>query len=146
MSCFFHNDAGVECIGVLLSAGADRGLRDVDGKTAEHASAEAGRDDCARALTAERGGTKVKGASLFPMVLILPPLHFGRKHSIILQAVNAFPLYYCPPSPKKVLLYYRTTYSISEYSYFPPVKVAAVAKGIIVTGVQYSHVFLWHYS
>lgn len=73
MSCFFHNDAGVECIGVLLSAGADRGLRDVDGKTAAHASAVAGRDDCTCALIAERGGTKVKGSPLFPLLLVLTP-------------------------------------------------------------------------
>lgn len=59
MSCSNRNNAGAECIGVLLSAGADRDLRDADGKTAAHASAEAGRDDCARALAVEMGSTKV---------------------------------------------------------------------------------------
>lgn len=56
--------AGVECIGVLLSAGADRELRDADGKTAKQAATEAGRDDCTRALSVEIGGTNVRLSTL----------------------------------------------------------------------------------
>lgn len=56
---------------MLLSAGADRDLRDADGKTAAHASAEAGRDDCARALAVEMGSTKVA------FLLLFRPVVFG---------------------------------------------------------------------
>ncbi|CAM9400141.1 unnamed protein product, partial [Discosporangium mesarthrocarpum] len=41
---------GVQCINVLLGAGADRGLKDMDGKTALDVAEEAGRDDCMMAL------------------------------------------------------------------------------------------------
>ncbi|CAN0362276.1 unnamed protein product, partial [Laminaria digitata] len=61
--------SGVECIGVLLSAGADRDLRDVDGKTAANAAAEAGREDCARALGVEIGGPKASFSPLFADLL-----------------------------------------------------------------------------
>ena len=96
MSCFFHDNAGVECIGVLLSAGADRDLQDVDGKTAAHAAAEAGRDDCARALTVDTGSTKV-GSSTFHCdwsvitLALSKNMHYSilvKFHSISLQKVN----------------------------------------------------------
>lgn len=50
---------GVEIIDVLLKAGADRGLRDLDGKTAVQAASEAGRSDCVSALDIEMGDAKV---------------------------------------------------------------------------------------
>lgn len=49
----------MECIDTLLRAGADRSLRDMDGKTALDAAIEAGREDCARALNLEMGDAKV---------------------------------------------------------------------------------------
>ncbi|CAM9261196.1 unnamed protein product [Ectocarpus sp. 8 AP-2014] len=49
---------GVKCIDALLRAGADRSIRDVDGKTALEAAIYAGRDDCARALNLEIGNAK----------------------------------------------------------------------------------------
>lgn len=52
-------DAGVECIDALLRAGADRSIRDMDGKTALDAAIEAGREDCARALNLEMGDATV---------------------------------------------------------------------------------------
>lgn len=53
----FH--AGVECIDVLLRAGADRNIRDVDGKTALDAAIHAERFDCASALNLEIGDAQV---------------------------------------------------------------------------------------
>ncbi|CAN0232565.1 unnamed protein product, partial [Scytosiphon promiscuus] len=44
---------GVECIDALLRAGADRSIRDMDGKTALDAAIEAGREDCVCALKLE---------------------------------------------------------------------------------------------
>lgn len=55
-----HVAAGVECIDALLRAGADRSIRDVDGKTALDATIDAGRDDCARALNLEISNAKVR--------------------------------------------------------------------------------------
>lgn len=49
----------MECIDVLLRAGADRSIRDMNGKTALDAAVEAGREDCARALNLETGGATV---------------------------------------------------------------------------------------
>lgn len=52
-------DTGVECIDALLRAGADRSIRDMDGKTALDAAMEAGREDCVRALKLEMNNIKV---------------------------------------------------------------------------------------
>lgn len=57
--CVRRIDAGVECIDVLLRAGADRSLRDRDGKTALDAAIEVGREECARALNLEMGDATV---------------------------------------------------------------------------------------
>ncbi|CAM9325978.1 unnamed protein product [Ectocarpus sp. 4 AP-2014] len=50
--------AGVKCIDALLRVGADRSIRDVDGKTAVEVAIDAGRNDCARALNLEIGNAK----------------------------------------------------------------------------------------
>lgn len=57
--------AGVECIDALLRAGADRSLRDMDGRTALDAAIEAGREECARALNLEIGDATVSNGKVF---------------------------------------------------------------------------------
>lgn len=49
----------MECIDALLRAGADRGIHDMNGKTALDTAIEAGREECARALKLEIGDAKV---------------------------------------------------------------------------------------
>lgn len=57
----------MECIDALLRAGADRSLRDMDGKTALDAAIEAGREDCARALNLEMGDATVSRVEMIYM-------------------------------------------------------------------------------
>lgn len=50
----------MECVDALLRAGADRSIRDMNDKTALGAAVEAGREDCARALSLEIGDATVR--------------------------------------------------------------------------------------